>query len=111
MDGLLGGDGHIDRLCPPHTVPKSDHQWSALEVSGTFPVVMGDRGRLFVPIALRERLKAGPGTAMLLVDTPRGVLLVTRDQARELVKEPLSGHDVVTELLADRRREAAAEDA
>jgi bifunctional DNA-binding transcriptional regulator/antitoxin component of YhaV-PrlF toxin-antitoxin module len=71
---------------------------------------MGDRGRLVVPVALRERMHVEAGSPMLLIETPRGVLLVTRDQALGLVRESLRGHDLVAELLADRRREAAAED-
>jgi AbrB family looped-hinge helix DNA binding protein len=79
-------------------------------MSGTYPVVMGDRGRLVVPAELRERMRVASGSPLLFIDTPRGVLLVTREQARELVRESLSDHDLVAELLADRRREAAAED-
>lgn len=71
---------------------------------------MGDRGRLVVPAELRERMNVRAGSPLLFVDTPRGVLLVTRDQARELVRESLTDHDLVAELLADRRREAAVED-
>ena len=71
---------------------------------------MGDRGRLVVPVELRERMKVASGSPLLFIDTPRGVLLVTRDQARELVRESLNEHDLVAELLADRRREAAEED-
>ena len=79
-------------------------------MSGTYPVVMGDRGRLVVPAELREQMKVASGSPLLFIDTPRGVLLVTRDQARELVRESLNDHDLVAELLADRRQEAAAED-
>jgi AbrB family looped-hinge helix DNA binding protein len=79
-------------------------------MSGTYPVVMGDRGRLVVPAELRERMRVASGSPLLFIDTPRGVLLVTREQARELVRESLNDHDLVAELLADRRREAAAED-
>ena len=79
-------------------------------MSGTYSVVMGDRGRLVVPAELRERMRVASGSPLLFIDTPRGVLLVTRDQARELVRESLNDHDLVAELLADRRREAAAED-
>ncbi len=71
---------------------------------------MGDRGRLVVPAELRERMKIEAGSPLLLIDTPRGVLLVTRDQARAIVRESLEGQDLVAELLSDRRRQAAAED-
>ena len=85
-------------------------EWYGAEMSGTYPVVMGDRGRLVVPAELRERMRVASGSPLLFIDTPRGVLLVTREQARELVRESLNDHDLVAELLADRRREAAAED-
>ena len=85
-------------------------KWYLDVVSGTYPVVMGDRGRLVVPAELRERMNVASGSPLLFIETPRGVLLVTRDQARELVRESLSGQDLVAQLLADRRREAAAED-
>jgi len=49
-------------------------------VSGTYPVVMGDRGRLVVPAELRERFDLHPGASL------------------------------VDNLLADRRRSAADED-
>lgn len=35
---------------------------------------------------------------------------LTREQLRELVREQLTGLDLVAELLADRRREAERED-
>ena len=91
-------------------IPLAEREWYVDLVSGTYPVVMGDRGRLVVPVELRERMKVASGSPLLFIDTPRGVLLVTRAQAREIVRESLTGHDLVAELLADRRREAAAED-
>jgi AbrB family looped-hinge helix DNA binding protein len=72
---------------------------------------MGDRGRLVVPAELRERLDLKPGTPLVLLETPQGLVLATRTQVKELVRDRLQGFDVVGELLADRRRQAAAEDA
>jgi AbrB family looped-hinge helix DNA binding protein len=80
-------------------------------MSGTYPVVMGDRGRLVVPMELRERLHLEPGTAVLLVDTPSGVALLTREQAKTLLRDRLAELDLVGELLAERRARAAADDA
>ena len=80
-------------------------------MSGTYPVVMGDRGRLVVPAELRERLHLDPGTSLLLLETSSGVLLLTREQAKALLRDRLSDVDLVGELLAERRRQAAAEDA
>jgi len=80
-------------------------------MSGSYPVVMGDRGRLVVPAELRERLKLDAGARLLLLDTPSGVVLLTREQAKARVRQGLSDLDLVGELLAERRRQAAAEDA
>lgn len=64
-----------------------------------------------MPAELRERLDLKPGTPLLLLETPQGLVLATRAQVKKLVREGLQGLDVVGELLADRRRQAAAEDA
>ena len=76
-------------------------------VSGTYPVVMGDRGRLVVPVALRERLQLRPGSPLVLLETPHGVVLATRDQVKHLVRGKLRGASLVDELLAERRAAAA----
>jgi bifunctional DNA-binding transcriptional regulator/antitoxin component of YhaV-PrlF toxin-antitoxin module len=70
---------------------------------------MGDRGRLVVPAELRERAELVNGRPLVLVDTPGGVLLLTREQAKDRVRDELRGLDLVGELLADRRRQAAAD--
>ena len=79
-------------------------------MSGTYAVVMGDRGRLVVPAELRERLNLAPGTPLVLFETSAGVVLTTREQLKELVRDRLADRDLVSELLAERRREAAAAD-
>jgi AbrB family looped-hinge helix DNA binding protein len=73
-------------------------------------VMMGDRGRLVIPAEVRARLGLEAGAPLVLVETPHGVILTTRIQAKALVREQLRGSSLVTELLADRRAEAAAED-
>lgn len=70
---------------------------------------MGDRGRLVVPAELRQRAGLDAGTPLVLLDTGRGVVVVTRDQLHDLVADELAGHDLVTELLAERRAQAAAD--
>jgi AbrB family looped-hinge helix DNA binding protein len=72
---------------------------------------MGERGRLVIPAELRERLRLHPGSPLIMFDTPQGIVMATRDQAKQLVRDKLRGLDLVSELLADRRRQAAAEDA
>ncbi len=72
---------------------------------------MGDRGRLVVPAAIRERLQLEPGTKLIMLDTPTGVVLATRDQIGAMVRADYAGLDLVTELIADRHKEALAENA
>lgn len=72
---------------------------------------MGDRGRLVVPASLRAKLGLSEGVVVVLVESPGGTILVTQDQLKGLVRKELAGLDLVAELLADRRRSAAAEDA
>ena len=72
---------------------------------------MGDRGRLVIPADLRERAGLAEGTPVVLLETPQGLVLLTRSQLQELVRADLAGLDLVGELLAERRAEAAADDA
>jgi AbrB family looped-hinge helix DNA binding protein len=80
-------------------------------MNGTYQVVMGDRGRLVIPAEIRERAGLSEGTALILLETPTGLVLLTRPQLQELVQADLAGLDLVGELLIERRAEAAAEDA
>jgi AbrB family looped-hinge helix DNA binding protein len=84
--------------------------WYDRYMSGTFAVVMGDRGRLVVPAELRARANLSEGTPLVLVETPDGVVLLTRDQMRDRVRAGLAGSSLVADLLENRRREAAAEE-
>ncbi|NLI17544.1 MAG: AbrB/MazE/SpoVT family DNA-binding domain-containing protein [Actinomycetales bacterium] len=72
---------------------------------------MGDRGRLVIPLELRQHAGLTEGTALILVETDTGIVVMTRTQAREHLRRQLAGTDLVAELLADRRRAADAEDA
>ena len=72
---------------------------------------MGDRGRVVIPAELRERLGLDAGVPVVLVETSRGVLLMTREQAKASVRNSLDGVDLVAELLAERRRAASLDDA
>lgn len=48
---------------------------------------------------------------MVLLETPTGLVLLTRRQLRDRVRAELEGTDLVTELLAERRKTSANEDA
>jgi AbrB family looped-hinge helix DNA binding protein len=80
-------------------------------VRGTHTVVVGDRGRLVIPAEVRERAGLSAGTALVLLETPSGIVLLTRDQLRARVRADLQGLDLVSELLEERRAAAASEDA
>ncbi|MFV0308779.1 MAG: AbrB/MazE/SpoVT family DNA-binding domain-containing protein [Desertimonas sp.] len=79
-------------------------------MSGTHQTVMGDRGRLVVPAAARERAGLEPGTPVVIVETEGGLILMTRGQLRDRVRREMSGLALVDELLAERRVAAASED-
>lgn len=79
-------------------------------MSGSYPVTMGDRGRLVIPADVRDRAGLAEGTPMVLFETSVGLVLLTRAQLRHRVRADLAGLDLVGELLAERRAEAAAED-
>lgn len=78
-------------------------------------VTIGDRGRLVLPAALRNELGLTPGTRMLITSEPDGSLRlrpyrVVADRHRGILARR-GGGSAVDELLRERRREAAAEDA
>lgn len=78
-------------------------------MSGNDTAVIGDRGRLVIPHQVRDRMGLEAGTVVLLTETPDGLLLSTREQMKARVRRDLEGLDLVGDLLADRRREAAAD--
>jgi AbrB family looped-hinge helix DNA binding protein len=80
-------------------------------VSGTYYVVVGNRGRVVVPAEVRERAGLSEGTRLVLIETPNGLILLTREQLKARVRAELAGLDLVKELLAERRAQADAEDA
>lgn len=80
-------------------------------MSGTYSVVMGDRGRLVIPAEVRDRAGLEEGTPLVLLEAPTGLVLLTRAQLRDRVRADLAGLDLVAELLSERRADAAADDA
>lgn len=79
-------------------------------MDGSYVVKMGDRGRLVVPAELRARLGLVPGRILVLLETADGVELLTREQLMDRVRRDLAGHDLVAELLAERREASRLED-
>ena len=74
-------------------------------------MVVGDRGRVVVPAEVRERAGLREGTRLVLIETPNGLILLTREQLKARVRAELAGLDLVKELLDERRAQADAEDA
>lgn len=72
---------------------------------------MGAGGRLVVPAELRERLGLHPGTVMVFMESPNGLVLLTRDQLKDQVRSDMEGLNLVDEFLQDRRPQAGAGDA
>jgi len=78
-------------------------------------VVVGDRGRLVLPAAIRADLGLVTGSRLLLSTDPDGSLRLrpyraVADAGRGLLADLGSG-SMVDELVAERRAAAAAEDA
>ena len=84
--------------------------WYDVPMSGTYHIMVGDRGRVVLPADLRERAGLKSGTTLTLFDSPAGMVLMTREQLLERVREDLSGLDLVGELLRERRVAAELED-
>lgn len=79
-------------------------------MSGTYTVVMGDRGRIVVPADVRKRAGLAQGDTLTLLESSGGLVLCKREQLLARVRSDLRGLDLVTELLMDRRRAAHRED-
>jgi AbrB family looped-hinge helix DNA binding protein len=78
-------------------------------------VIVGDRGRLVLPAAVRAELGLHEGSRLLLSTEPDGSLRLrpyraVADGSRGLLAG-LGGGSMVDELIAERRAAAAAEDA
>lgn len=80
-------------------------------MGGTYRLAMGDRGRIVIPAEVRARAGLDPGTPLVLLEAPGGLVLLTRSQLRDRVRADLRGLDLVSELIAEREADAATDDA
>ena len=80
-------------------------------MSGTTSMRVGDRGRVVLPSELRQRRNWPEGTTLIAVETDRGVILARRDELEQLVRDQLTGVDLVTALIEERRLAATSEEA
>jgi len=77
-------------------------------------VIVGERGRVVLPSAVRRELDLKPGTHMLLSTEKDGSLRLrpyraVAEQSRGLLRD-LPGESMVDDLIAQRRAEAVQED-
>jgi AbrB family looped-hinge helix DNA binding protein len=75
---------------------------------------LNDEGRLVIPAGLRKALGLRPGQEVLLRRTDTGLELTTFDAAVKQFQDRVAGlvpagTSLVTELIAERRAEAARE--
>ncbi len=80
-------------------------------MSGSHQGTTGDQGRSDIPAEVRDRAGFAEGTPVVPFETSTGLVLLTRAQLRDRVRSDLAGLDLNGELLAERRAEAAAEEA
>ena len=80
-------------------------------MSATYTVTLGNKGRLVVPAEIRAQHGLSEGTPLLLVASHDGLVVMTRDQARARLRRSLAGPSLVDELIAERRTEAARDQA
>ena len=91
--------------------------WYTINMAHMEQVVVGDRGRLVLPAAVRAALGITRGTRMLLSTETDGSLRLrpyraVADESRGLLAELTpAGASLVDELLAERRAEATLENA
>lgn len=79
-------------------------------MNGTTSVVMGDRGQIELPSAVRSRRNWSAGTTLVLIETADGLLLTELQTALNRLRAAVGTAPLVDELIAERRREAADED-
>lgn len=84
-------------------------RWYPQCMSDTLAVQVGDKGRIVVPAPLRARHQWSAGTPLVAIDTEVGVLFADRSTVETMLRRQLAGADLVDELLADRRHEAAGD--
>ncbi len=80
-------------------------------MSGTYVATMGDGGRLVVPAEVRARHGLEQGASVIVMESPWGLVLTTREALLARIQLHLKGSNLVQQLLDQRRRSAAIEDA
>ena len=74
----------------------------------SYSLTVGDKGRLVIPAELRAAHGWEAGAAVIAVDAPGGVLLLTLEEALDRIRNASTVS--VDDFLAGRRAEKAAEE-
>jgi AbrB family looped-hinge helix DNA binding protein len=79
----------------------------------TMTVEVGPKGRVVIPARIRRELGIGEGSQLVAMVEEGGVLLLPRTEVKQRLRRLFAGveESMTAELLAERRREAAREDA
>ena len=93
-----------------HAVPRDQAVWYLRLMSGTYKVVVGNKGRLVVPAEVRKRCHLDEGTIMILIEADSGLILMNQEQLKARVRADMKGTSLVDELMAERKLAAAKED-
>ncbi len=74
-------------------------------------VEVGPKGRVVIPAAIRRELGIGVGSELVALVEDGGVLLLPRGEVKRRLRRMFAGVEgsLASELIAERRREAAAE--
>jgi AbrB family looped-hinge helix DNA binding protein len=82
-------------------------------MSDTSTVAVGPKGRVVIPAEIRRELGIYEGSELVALVEDGGVLLLPRAEVKRRLRGLFSGvgTSLAGELLEDRRRDAAAEDA
>ena len=85
------------------------------EQSSHYEVLVGEKGRIVLPAAIRERLAVKPGDRLMLVSEPSGeVRLISRLRRVQQLRGMFAGAEPAEtvwseELMRERREEARRE--
>lgn len=97
----------------PKGIPTYTSKWyrAVMAAHSTHPMALGDRGRLVVPIDVRERHGWHTGTPLVSIDMDEGLLVMSAEEGLNWLRQRYAGRDLIGELLADRHAEVDVENA
>jgi len=81
-------------------------------MSGTFHMTVGNKGRVVLPADVRSRFGWDEGTVLIAFETESGFEIMDRAEALRRVRAEFAGKgkELLEELFAERRAEAARDD-